>query len=599
MNIQRLVLAKKQLDSTLPEKENTTLYTDETSKGGHRYGGFALSDSDGNYALLGLREMSTKSAQDTLSTFKDILQDISESQEHSENDTSLKILRNIQNTMSDRASTELKFNDLLQDYRKDILPIVIDNFDQLDDKTRTSVERLNNFFCGLHGLIHLATAAQTALLETEKGNFDDNTPTSDPNFNNGNESGCFRLIRTSCKAFARRGDEKNGCYGPFRTFIQPFLDEHSLSTLPLEPMLGNRFNITFYNAGIIYFLHRKMIEFLESVSVDNRRLLKSVLFDMKTSFFVAGLKALGLVSKFITSPLWNLLESRAVSITEMNNHYLQLSTFLADASENVELFMKGEMTLYANFLANKDQVYNALIADSEYDDDVHVILRVLLPALKKVVCHVYKDHLPGGRYETVDDVTAEQSQSTEKHNAYVERLFGYLDQILRAKPNISTLASEAYAMFLMNKTGQWLSQQNQVDIIEMLADARHKVSKERSLFKSRKEEIMQDRRQKQEEEFLKKEKSRQRKMASIEKQSDDIIRYGLWKTKQECRAKLREQTTVKEKTLAVKSQLRYRKNILKQQADKCLFLFTKKADNGKRLPLKLQDLTNNLIELLK
>ena len=141
-----------------------------------------------------------------------------------------------------------------------------------------------------------------------------------------------------------------------------------------------------------------MIEFLESVSVDNRRLLKSALFDMKTSFFVTGLKALGLVSKLITSSLWNLLESRAVSITKMNNHYLQLSTFLADASENVELFMKGEMTLYANFLANKDQVYNALIADSEYDDDVHVILRVLLPALKKVVCHVYKDHLPGGRY---------------------------------------------------------------------------------------------------------------------------------------------------------------------------------------------------------
>ena len=46
------------------------------------------------------------------------------------------------------------------------------------------------------------------------------------------------------------------------------------------------------------------------------------------------------------------------------------------------------------------------------------------PALKKVACYVYKDQLPGGRYETVDDVVAEQSQSIEKHNAYVERLFG-------------------------------------------------------------------------------------------------------------------------------------------------------------------------------
>ena len=85
-------------------------------KGWHRYGGFALSDSDGNYVLPGLREMSTKSAQDILCTFKDILQYITESLEYSENDTSLEILRNIQNTMSNRSSNELNSKTIVKIY---------------------------------------------------------------------------------------------------------------------------------------------------------------------------------------------------------------------------------------------------------------------------------------------------------------------------------------------------------------------------------------------------------------------------------------------------------------------------------------------------
>ncbi|XP_061193677.1 uncharacterized protein LOC133201903 [Saccostrea echinata] len=78
MNIQRLSLAKKQLEEILPEKKNTTLHTDETSKYGIKYGGFSVRDEDGSYFVLGLREMATKSAENTLDTFKDILEDISE-----------------------------------------------------------------------------------------------------------------------------------------------------------------------------------------------------------------------------------------------------------------------------------------------------------------------------------------------------------------------------------------------------------------------------------------------------------------------------------------------------------------------------------------
>lgn len=119
MNIQRLCLVKKQLQEELPEKINTTLHTDETSKVGIKYGGFSVRDEDGNYFALGLREKDTKSAQNTLDTFKEILQDIADTKKETHPQSAgNKILCNIQNTMSGRAATELKFNDLLESYRE-------------------------------------------------------------------------------------------------------------------------------------------------------------------------------------------------------------------------------------------------------------------------------------------------------------------------------------------------------------------------------------------------------------------------------------------------------------------------------------------------
>lgn len=51
--------------------------------------------------------------------------------------------------MSDRAATELKFNELLESYREEVLPQVRADYNTMDDKEKETVTRLNNFFCGL------------------------------------------------------------------------------------------------------------------------------------------------------------------------------------------------------------------------------------------------------------------------------------------------------------------------------------------------------------------------------------------------------------------------------------------------------------------
>lgn len=70
----------------------------------------------------------------------------------------------------------------------------------------------------------------------------------------------------------------------------------------------------------------------------------------------------------------------------------------------------------------------------------------------KSSAHVYKDHLPNERYESfIEELSqATCTKSVDKHNSYLERLFAYMDQILKSKPNILTLAIEAFTLFLMN-----------------------------------------------------------------------------------------------------------------------------------------------------
>lgn len=105
------------------------------------------------------------------------------------------------------------------------MPEIVQDWENLHDEDRRVFSRLNNFFCGLHSLVHIAQTANKALTETENKYFDSNVPILNKQFSKKTESGTTRLIRTACKTFSYHGDEKCGCHGPFMTFIKEFLEE--------------------------------------------------------------------------------------------------------------------------------------------------------------------------------------------------------------------------------------------------------------------------------------------------------------------------------------------------------------------------------------
>jgi len=592
MNIQRLAIAQKQLAEIGREKKHTSLYTDETSKFGTKVGGYHIRDSDGSFYTLGMRELTTKSGKDTLQVLKEILTDIDEVANDTDNQTSKEILTNISSTMSDSASTEVKFNELLEDFRSTVLPFTVENYDNLDDAGRASLNKLLNFFCGLHSLIHFAETSNVSMLKVEKELFEGESPIEDKSMIKPSEAGTSRLIRTACKAFARGADEKSGCHIQFVTYVQDFLKEKKQRTLKLVPYRGNRFNILFHNAAQVYMLHRHMTTFLEGYSLN--RLTKSVLHDLKQPVYIAGCKALGLMCVLVCTPFWNILEDKSISMMDMNVHYLNFITALKDAIENVDEFMAGKIRPFPTQV-KENEVFKVLVEASEFDDNCMAMLNVILPAVCRYIQRKFEDFLPGGKYAETSPELKQKTASVEKHNKHCERVFAYYDQLLRFKPNISTLATESYVMFTLNKTAQWLEGKSEDQTRQIVEEARGRVKEIRKKFRRRSESIRKKQMEKINEQRRANELTAARKLKEQEKYTNDIVYHGLWQSESQIDEHLASYNTIPRKIEALKCQLRFRKNILKQKyEDSSVFNFSKD-----KVSFKVEELTSNLKTLVQ
>ncbi|ELT88809.1 hypothetical protein CAPTEDRAFT_217367, partial [Capitella teleta] len=435
------------------------------------------------------------------------------------------------------------------------------------------------------------------------GLFDDAVPNSDQSFNREGEPGTTRLIRTAAKAFAPGVDEKSGCFGPFFVYIKDFLKENRLLSLPLESFRGSRFNILFSIAASVYFLRDQMLSYLDDVTAKNR-LLKAVQADLKVEEFVAGCKALGLVSKLITCPLWNVIEKKDVSILDMNMKYLQLVNFCTNARDNLDEFISGKLLIFEDqTYVERDCIWDKLIEPSQFDGTVKVMLEILLPALSKLCQRIFADHLPGGRYgdiDTADPALRKKYQSVPKSSKFAESIFGMLDYQIRAKPNASMLAIEASIAFAQNKTKQWLEAKGEDDIQRSITQARSDARQIRRDFKERKNTITEERRRALRMKIAKNEETKQRIIQRQEQITQDMIEFGLWQTEAEVENQVKSFTSKKLQLAALTAQLRFREKVLHQQPGggrQQAFTISKK-EGEKRVNLSVGELEEKVKSLV-
>ena len=98
-----------------------------------------------------------RAAQDTSDALKDILEELGQTgARHGYSDAANKIIGNIKSTMSDRVSSQKAFNTLLSEYRTNVLPLIIDNWESLQESEQTSMSQMFHYFCGMHLLVNMA-----------------------------------------------------------------------------------------------------------------------------------------------------------------------------------------------------------------------------------------------------------------------------------------------------------------------------------------------------------------------------------------------------------------------------------------------------------
>ena len=87
--------------------------------------------------------------------------------------------------------------------------------------------------------------------------------------------------------------------------------------------------ILLHDAAGVFYLKLHMLEYLSNFHGGTLNcLLQAVLKDLKSPYFVAGCKALGIIDKLVTGPFWRYLQSSSVSILYMGDMYTKCGTVL-------------------------------------------------------------------------------------------------------------------------------------------------------------------------------------------------------------------------------------------------------------------------------
>ena len=277
---------------------NLTVGPDGTTKFGKHYGAISISLS-GKTMCMGMRDMACGDAEAYQKLLEGIVREIT----GDENAEMRSIAAKIKNTISDQASVNKKCVTLLSDWREKALPHIIGNWETLADNQKERYASINYFFCGLHFLVGLSEQANKTLSLWEglvHSGQKVGAPSLPGGYSKSGEAGTTRMVRTVCKAVQDRGCEKSGKSVEFREFLHA---QGQVKDVPLASFKGNRFNILFHNSAGVYYLLHDLLSFAEEHKTDNK-LFAAINSDLNILAFQAGARALGIISKMVTGPMW-------------------------------------------------------------------------------------------------------------------------------------------------------------------------------------------------------------------------------------------------------------------------------------------------------
>ena len=574
-------LSRMQVGEHLINEPNATMHTDGTSKGGHHYSGLQINTASQTLSL-GIREITSGTAENYFSAVQSSLSEceriICQNKDVEVNNISKKMMMNIKNLMSDKHVVETKFTKLFIEARGDCLPDIIDKWDELPEDQRKALLHVNKFHCGLHALANAATSCEETLRQHEKEN---NIISSGFKFRS--ESNTYSFIKAMCNLFFKDG---GGCPGD----IQIYLREHGVEKIPLQPFSGSRFNILFYNGGGVFFCKKNVLSYLKEVTVNKNRLHTAILSDISNDDILSGCRALGLINKFMTGPLWRAMVEPDTNILQMSPIYSSMLDSLNQWSVNPDEVLSGTALPFPNAVVEKDDVLTKLCTEDGTDAKTRQLLKEMFDALIPKWERWFTEHLPGGLYSSPSEDLVTQAANVPTTNVISERDFAQLDRARTIAPHANTQYHEGKIMYRNNNTCNWIDEKSSDEQTKIISIVRKDTAQRMSSEVLQKKAIIAEKVKIQKDKSLTFQRKERRCQIQKQKILVDLQKDGgLWQTEEDVDHKL-AQLPQRQRRNVVKTQIRARKQLLGQSdVNAALFNFSK----NKR-QLTTEELLSNL-----
>ena len=444
--IEAHVLSQAQAADAMLRQQGNCLHLDGTKKRFTEYSGFQVSTEEGTFSLSH-QIMPCGDASSYLKATNDTFFELAESIDPGENqeETAAKLKMGIKSIMTDRHVVNKAYKKMLENEKLKAIEEIEGTSKTWEDKKQMA--HINGLFCGLHILQNMATAALNGMKTFEKAN-----NVSNPNSIYEGNSVCNEFIYEVAKSFIEMsGCQKSGDAADFNDYLSLLNVKNHLVTF-----LHNRFNILFVDGGAVFY-HRSHIEIYLSSgrSSKNNKLLSSVKNFISNKVLLAECRALGMISKLVTGPLWRLLENPDISFFGMNDFWTLLVEKVSEFSGDASSLLLGQKVFQEDNI-EEDDVYKCLFEKSDLDDLTVLALQhlctAILPMLQRQLC----DQLPGG---TLFVPNADLAQNTvlRKTNRISEADFSALDRVDRKAPQKCRSAKSGMITYTVNKTGSFLS----------------------------------------------------------------------------------------------------------------------------------------------
>ncbi|CAH1238084.1 Hypp5516 [Branchiostoma lanceolatum] len=585
-------LSQVHVADVVSKSTNITVGTDGTTKKHDKYGSVSFFTQDGTL-VAGVTEQLSGKTEHQVDMFKKIIHELSTACGKSEDEMWL----SVKNTMSDRHVVNKCLNKQLEDIREEALKNVVKEWDNKSTEDKEKMKNMWNHFCSMHYIVGLATSAEVGLKKFENASLtsSDATAEMENSCPSQAETGTHRLVRATCKAFSHTGAcEKSGHPKEFEAYLQSCVPAKDNKLISFR---GERFNVLFKNGGATYHHRNDLLAYLDTCETPNR-LLQAVRSDLCVSEYVAGCRALGMINKVVTAPLWRLIESEG-SILDMCQHFHQLHINFTSWEKDPSTLMDGE-AIFPSVQNPQCSVYKSLFSQSHDDPRIR---RLTCQALKSIMTEflvvterMLKDYLPGGIFHNPTEEQREEMASCPTNNTGLERTFAHVDRDVRLSPNATTLTREGKIMFRLNRTGQYLDTIPTEKKHAVFKEARKTGRIDRKLHQQERLQLKQHRQELLRERTQKQAMKKAAKEAALETLKDSVRQLGVWETAEHIEAGLSKLFTKKARLQALKQQIKFQKEVLGvgDQHPKSLFQFSK----GRKI-FQETDLKNNLLAIIR